>query len=910
MARGWQRRVEIVETRRNEARQRKNRSDEKRAFKAMVHELLSLFERHGDVIQKRADQSWVIHVWTDSMPVPVDAPPKSGKRRGISNAINETPPIGKHETPPSGKINKAHPRRKDAVSEHQDELSAPRLCRSHFLNGKCEDRKKKCGCPNVHYSKQYTTLADALNSKTPANETLAMSEVAHPLALLEDAETSDPGAMEMIFYFSLKLMTPETSSQDEPTPLNELIVEALSNRSCSIASVTFLAINDILLFDRYRDGLVVSERNFLTSAIGVDNIRSRGQSIGGEAADDEEGLVFLPGSLLEYILMFLPDSAVASTSMVCRAWNKEIGKVSAFLWRHLLERRSWPLPEPSSEVQVNLEHAQMVLFREVFISHYTAARDIKAIGFGMTGLVVKKTIEEKECCFQSFNTRRGAPQQPNCCVALEVWSSHRIIVAYSHDCTLRLFDAVPRTGAEGEKLCRELVCQRVDPYKNTKRRSCRLVAMGLDDEFIGCLLRVKDDNRDGETFILTVLSRETFLVADNLGDEGTMHVIDIRNSVVNYLLSCDDVDHGLLSLTDFLSDEGDIEDVEVLVSQSISACGNGRFMVEVSVSVPTLELGDEDSDITMSLLFRKLFLFSASMGAIVWMGESNPTTQPLQPRHQDMTLTSIRTQDAIGSRTSCSHAAVSSSSPIIMSGSIFATGQIQNPISLEASEFVRNEMMEEGWYLRSMIQRPVVMTQTEIVCADTFVRDFENGEKMARSIVSFYPTEVQDPPPLYATLHLKGNIEVHRLSRIRDDHIVAVCRQYSLPQSVSLELDMLDGHWFGDTERRSVSAIAIVIHLSSRTEIKRVCLLDDLESQLEMDLATLNDLPLRISVEGATASAGVWWKGVIMTGQDVRSVADTSKETDCGQSILAKALKKKKKKIPRKVGVKCRGKHT
>jgi hypothetical protein len=53
-----------------------------------------------------------------------------------------------------------------------------------------------------------------------------------------------------------------------------------------------------------------------------------------------------------------------------------------------------------------------------------------------------------------------------------------------------------------------------------------------------------DDNRDGGNFMLTALHRETFLVTDDLGGEGTMHVIDIRNSVLNYLLSCDDVDHG------------------------------------------------------------------------------------------------------------------------------------------------------------------------------------------------------------------------------------------------------------------------------------------------------------------------------------------------------------------------------
>jgi hypothetical protein len=107
---------------------------------------------------------------------------------------------------------------------------------------------------------------------------------------------------------------------------------------------------------------------------------------------------------------------------------------------------------------------------------------------------------------------------------------------------------------------------------------------------------------------------------------------------LNYLLSFEEADHRLLRLYDFLTDGGDVSEVEILASHSIKACGYGRFLVEVSISIPSLEL-DEEEDI-MILLDRKVILFSATAEAIVWMGESNPTDT--LPCHEDMNMVSYR----------------------------------------------------------------------------------------------------------------------------------------------------------------------------------------------------------------------------------------------------------------------------
>jgi hypothetical protein len=890
MARGsWLRRVEKTEVRRNEAKQRKQRTEDNRNFKGMAQELLASLDRHGDAIRQRADRKLLIHVWTDYLPS--DAPlildlvdekeGKSGKRRGRSNSMNETPPGGKK---------KAHPNSKEAGSEQvPQEALAPSLCRHHFFTGTCEGVRsgKKGGCRNVHFPKGFKTLGEVLASKNraaTAKENLSMADMAFPAS--DEGDSNNPDAMEMIYYFSLELL-PESTS-DKPIPLNNLVAEALSNISRSMASVVYFAINDVLLFDRYRGGLLVSEKDFLITATGSDGTRPRGQSI---ASEEEAGMaIFLPGPVLEYILTFLPETAVASTRSVCRAWNKEIGTVSAFLWRHLLERRRWPYPEapfPSPTNESNVEEAYRMQFRDAFLSHYSARRDCKALQTAMAGLTTKKSVKEKESCFRSFTDLQGAPQEPNCCVDSAIWSANRFIAAYSHDCSLRLFTAVPRAGNAGEKLCKELVCRKLDPYKNTKKRTSRLVAMGLDEEFIGCLCHVMADKSDeAEAFILTVLSREDFVLADE-DDEDTLQVIDIGQSVLNFLLSCEESNHELFLLRDFLSEGEDLEDVEILVSKSIASCGYGSFMVEVSVSIPRMELDDdEDGDTNMNLLFRKLCLFSASLGAIAWMGDSHSLTQPMRPCHEDMNLTSIRTRTTAGSRIGCNFAVVSSTSSEIMSGSIDPTGHIAFSRLVEGSEPVRNEIIEDGWELRARHQRPVVITPTEIIVSDTLIRELENEDSFYKSIIYFYPLFAGDDTPIDSTLHLDGNVEVDSLVRVRDHHVIALCRHYNITK--------IDPGGNFDTGETRVSVLAVIVHLPSKKEVGRMSLLDDLESHIDAYPSSLRDLPLKAAIDGDTVVAGMWSRGVIMTGQDVRSVSETSRQIESGESPTKSSKKKKR----------------
>jgi hypothetical protein len=231
-------------------------------------------------------------------------------------------------------------------------------------------------------------------------------------------------------------------------------------------------------------------------------------------------------------------------------------------------------------------------------------------------------------------------------------------------------------------------------------------------------------------------------------------------------------------------------------------------------------------------------------------------------------------------------------------GSIDPSGDFHNPVFLEGSELVGNEIFHEGWELRAMRQRPIVALSSEVIVADTLVRELEDGNKHFKSIVSFYPFSGVS---IHKTLELDGNLEICLLVPFRDNHILAICRLH-IPRSDHTEVDDVDGHWFGDREHGQVSIYAVVIHVSSRIEIERICLLDDLESHLDRDMATGGELPLRIAVAGGTVAAGIWWKGVIVTGEEVRLTHEESHGSDHAQTN-SKA-KKKKKKTPKKGGKK------
>jgi hypothetical protein len=888
MVRGnWQRRVELSESRRNEAKQKKQHTGEKKVYKHKAQTLLGALDRSKDVLWQQVDKNWEIHLWVDSLPsdqTPIEdswneEDTKNSKRRNRASSI-ESENSSKSGRSKSGSGKKKHPRSKEIIEDTQEEQwIAPRLCRSQFYTGECKNRKmgKKSGCANTHYPKKSKTFAEILNSneenESESNMVIASSDSALSDAQADDEATKgDSQSMEMLYYISIPAIL--QNADGETTSFSECIAGVLAKQSCSIASIVYLAFNGTLLFDRYREGLLLSDNDLRTC---LSMVKS-----GGRLSDSSSNLAkLLPGSVLEYVLTFLSEHEIAGMSSVCKPWNTEIGKESANLWRHCLERRGWPVAPLDDDGRIS--------DRRAFLSHYSAVRNLKAVQFGMTDILTKKTITSKDAFSKSFDASKGAPQYPDFCAGIDVWSPNQILAAYSEECTLRLFTTTARSGNDGDKFCRELVCQNIDPYRNTRKKACRLVDLALDETQICCLGRVAAENVDAETTLLLFLSRDDFLVSDVSEEERLLQVIDVREAVLDFLLDSDGDDDDQMEFLSYLSTSGgDLDDVEVLVSQSLVACANGLFLFHASWSIPPLG-GADDGD----RVFQKLFFFSASAGTIVVMRTINSNIENMTGSHESMALTSSVRKDGRGSY-GCIFA---SSPPVSLSltiGSIDPNGRIHTSTPMHGT-------VPEGYSLCQRIQRPMAICGSQIIVADATVQvNGDDSSKQFKSLISFHSCSMDDMTVSVESIEIQGNFEVLNLYPNRDEHVLALCRLY--PRSEITNVDAIDGHWFGPSNDESpVSLYGIIFHVPSRTEIQRVCLLNDLEESFDKEASITGDIPISVAVDGGTVVAGIWWRGIVMTGEEVRQVQQDPEGKEQAQSPKAK---KKKKKTAKKGGKK------
>lgn len=877
----FQKRVERTEARRQEAKQAKQKKQDRRLFKQHAQKLLHLLDKHVG----NQHRPLRLHVWTDTVssngPLLLlgegdfdddggGAKKKKGRARSNSNAGEATP-------------KKVHPRSKEAASamnnsnNAEEEGRAPLSCMSHFFLDKCSSggiKKGGGGCRYKHYSPPFKTLASIVKN----DEELKVAMSASAEALPEELVEAEPNAMEMLQYNCIDIK--QHSADGDPMGISDEIVQELSKSDIKVANIVYAVVNDILIYDRCREGVFLNERDILFAIAGHDELGKRRISVG----NDEEAagtLTKLPGSILEHTLTYLTDSAVAACSSVCKDWHNEIGQASPNLWRHLLERRNWPLPNGPDQSQQ--------AFRESFVQNYTVMRDMNSIKLAMTAFTTRKVQPEREMCYQEFASRKQSPSEPNACVSVQVWSPNRVLVAYSQDCSLRLFEAVPKL--RGEKQCKELIYQRFDPYKNTKRRHCKLLSMVLDDECIGSLCHVDADSEDGEAYILVVVNREEFLLGESsaVADKGghsedlALNVIDIGEATINYFLSTETVDHRQLQLMDFLQDGGDISEIEVLTSGSLVACGNGRFLVEVSISIPSdnVAVNDDhdDDDRPMRLLDRKLVLFSAGVGAIIWVCDSADSGSSLQPRAQEMTLTFLRRILPGEYRPTCKVLLASPTTPDLRVCSVDPSGNVQSPILLEGPLLVRNEILKDSWGLIARPQRLVVLTGGYAIAADGLEKDFGEGVRERKTVLSFYPLHSGGVDELSHTIELY-RVQALRLVNIRDNHVIVVCREYG----DFIHVDAADGVRMAIVPQ---SACLIVIDISSKTEIYRTSAgVDNFDDDYI-------DVPVLSVDNDSTIGCALSWHGISITGDDVRNMDASSLKNKDSQPNSAKKKKNK-----------------
>ena len=886
MVRGnWQRRVELNESRRNEAKQRKLRNVEKKAYKLQANQLLSALECNNDIIWQF--RPWEIHIWVDTVPSDDvghtedewnEKETKPSRRKDRSASIeSDSPTKSSSGRPPK----KKHPNSKKPIEDKTTEVwTAPLLCCSQFYSGECKNRKlgrkggHSSGCTLNHYNtKTSKTLHAVLKTKEggpESQEILELSKSALPDVHQEDeiVSTGDSRGMDMIYNVSIS--SPSQHDEIETSSISDYITGILTKKSCSIGSIVYLAFNGSLLFDRYREGLIVQD-------LDLRECLSRGKLFNNSSSQSSSHKWNeLPGSVLEYVLTFLSEREIATMSSVCRLWNNEIGKNSANLWKHFLLQRKWPYFDYDCS-----ENTQQIPLRRAFLSHYSAVRDMKAIRDGIVEILTKKANVTKDAFSKTFDSLKDAPREGDACVATDIWSPNQVLCAYSESCRLHLFTTEER--AKGEKVVRELVNRSVDPYIHTKKQSCCLVDLAIDDDHIGCLGQVSSDASDypyTKNFILIHLTRDDFLLSDT---SEALQVIDINQAILNFLLDYDGVeDYDQIQFLSYLSTGYDLDEFEVNISRSITSVGNGLFMLHASLGLNSEE----------SILFQKFFLFSAPADAIVMM--SDVTLQTTNLHHENMTLSSSVTRDERGSYHGKFSCASSVSTTLMPNGSFDSSAILQNPLPIQNTNLALRDVLQEGYSLCQKDQRQLTQFGHQLIVADSVTREADTGKEY-KSFLSFFH---QDKG--YEHIQLDGNFQVLSLVPIRHDHILVLGAIRSQHSSVG---DAVGGDWFGLTNP-SISLHGYVYHVRSMTEIYRDCFVNSLETYIENPEGFFanKDSPLRIAADGGTVVAVISDKGIVLSGEDARSLKENLVKDTFNNGKSKK--EKKKKKTPKKGGKK------
>ena len=864
---------------------------------------------------------------------------------------------------------KVHPRSKEAF-EFMDKKSVaveneslPMLCRQHFLYGKCENRSGKKGiCPHVHYdSSKYKSLSSVLTPKGMKSKTglgnnnsskEVIQKVEAALVMANDptisnnsgstpdiasfSETNSGSTMDMLYYSA---MVTQLSVDDTTSNLSEDIAAEFARTETPLATMVYVAIDDVLVFDRNQEGMLADAMDAYMSDI-ISSFRK--SSISGEhdgqdtsgTLGEKANYANLPGAVLEHMLTFLPDAAVAYCSQVCRSWNHEIGQHSPNLWTYLLQRNGWPSIQDTVIADHRLQDSSQdeghQLLRRLFVDHHVAMRDVNALASAIPPILSQAAhagIEEKEVTFQAFNARKHSPNRFDDCVGVEEWSANHVLAGYSKECTLRLYQAVPFRG--NHKRCKELVCQSVDPYRATKKRSCTLGAIAVDEDMIGCLCNVTSTQLDSDIGapILVVVRRDDFLMVESSavaakgGGNGIysmtdeLQVIDIGEAVLNYILSCDTVDHRLLPLFDFLNEGGEVGDVFCRTMRSsctpedqLAACGYGRFMVEISICLPSDE-DDLDYDFSygsrvFTQLDRKLVLLSASAGAIVWMGDSCPSSGTLPDPYSLVIVSSLRRPRLQGgSRNSCSLAVGAVGSNTILTLAIDSSGRVDVPTTVPDSENARSSFASAYADYTMHPSETLIMTPTVLVTHNAVSHSLENDEiDDIKSMIFFFHRYPDLQCSAVSTLTLSGALEINDMVSLRDSYLVLICTEF-IPESSDTDSDEEneDAEGGEPAELTYQREWLIVVHIASCREIGRVSLPASTE---------YNYFPRFIATpSGGTIAMALGGFGIAMTGEDVRGLkaAEGDATYPNNTNNNSKAGKKKKPARSKKGGSKKDG---
>jgi hypothetical protein len=247
---------------------------------------------------------------------------------------------------------------------------------------------------------------------------------------------------------------------------------------------------------------------------------------------------------------------------------------------------------------------------------------MNAIMHGLESLMLENAspTSSKDTALFDFEDIIGRPVSGDTFV--RNWSCSRVLVG-SGDNTLHLYEIVDSSTGNGKR-CKLSLRVNAAPFSNTKKRTCKMVGMELDNRFVGCLYRGVSE--EGPEIWFSIVEKDELLGAGEGGshvsdlDEQVLESYDIKSLLLDFIRQGDDKvfpDWMSSLIVDFK--QVDFASLEVIVAESFVACGNGEFLFEANILYWPHDEDEQNPLFTEPFGFSKLFLFSSDCGNITWV---------------------------------------------------------------------------------------------------------------------------------------------------------------------------------------------------------------------------------------------------------------------------------------------------
>jgi hypothetical protein len=708
----------------------------------------------------------------------------------------------------------------------------------------------------------------------------------------------------------------EEEEESDSNKLLEILQQILDDESLSPTMVVYLTIQGVLVYDSFRGGLIISdaEERYLLSGDDFEMNEIAIYQSNEDASGNSASLNIheqLTHHILDEILAYLPDESTGALSQVCSAWRDEVGKRSPQLWKMLLGRHGWPGVTVADaagdgggdESQAINECRQC---REAFVSHYSAVRDVRSIvnacNYLYNGNIVGGKASQNnnskqglEYALQVFKATKGSPvmdENEALRCSVKVWPIHkystkvyaRALSGHPNDCTLRLYEAVQSNpGGTSQNHINRIICRQIARIRaapssfSRKKNTCELSDMDLDDDVVACLIEEsKEDVSSSGAFgatetrgqsvpWMTVIPREDFVCAGNEGvlDDDCIQSIDLRASILDFIMgSVDDTasyDELRGPLHEYLAvADGDTSDVTISITSKLVALGKGFFLFHAFIAIPQYSLlhpdveGDDDEaavdDRLQSLVAMvasssgdRLFLCSTRRGGAIVHSVSLDThpgciglfaSHPFTQRDNTTSAASL-----------CTNVVVQGRNTILL-------------VSLRIDRNGRVDAFKRCLIEDNQIKMKIVVTPSHVIFGA------EEGRECILYVHEVHPFDenLNDDlaKPWFEWIEEKES-KLYNLAVVQDHYVIAITGTRSSPANDENEDEQFDGHWFGDDDAASTSAV--VYHIPSRKQIYR---------------CPLPNEAISLDAFGDTLAINMSSLGFVIAGGCARDIARTS----------------------------------